>query len=83
MTTQKMTTSWTWLDNGEIRALNLDVAAGVLRWYDQIGCHCADDDYWPQTVSDFRQNGNPPLIGDLPEDVSAELGETLALIEQG
>lgn len=78
--TPKLTTSWMWLDDGEMRGLSVDVPAGVLHWHDQIGCNCAGEDFMTQTVQEFRQSGCPPLIGDLPIDVRPELEQVLDLI---
>ena len=78
----RLTTAWTWLDGEDIRGLIVDLDTGTLHWFDQIGCHCTDEDFLPQTTRDFRQDGCPPLIGDLPFDVAAELDEALVLIEQ-
>ncbi len=82
MVVKGLTTAWTWLDNEEIRGLTLDVDTGTLRWYDQIGCHCTDEEFWPQSLAEFRQQGTPPLISELPADVAAELDEIIVLIGQ-
>lgn len=82
MTDNKLATSWIWLDDGETRGLSVDVENSLLCWYDQIGCNCADEDFLSQTAQAFRQEGCPPLIGDLPADVAAELAEVLTLIEE-
>ena len=82
MVVKGLTTAWTWLDNEEIRGLTLDVDTGTLRWYDQIGCHCTDEEFWPQSLAEFRQQGAPPLISELPADVAAELDEIIVLIGQ-
>lgn len=80
MAQQRLTTSWTWVDDDSVRGLTVDKETGALRWYDQIGCHCTDEDYWPQSAQEFRLRGRPPLMGDLPADVAAELEETLSWI---
>lgn len=83
MAAKNLTTSWTWLDEDEIRGLTVDVDSGVLRWYDQIGCHCTDEDFWLQTMQEFRRDGSPPLMGELPRGVVAELEQALLVIEKG
>lgn len=82
MAEKTLTTAWTWLDDEEIRGLSVDLDTGTLHWFDQIGCHCTDEDFLPQTTKSFRQYGCPPLIGDLPADVGIELGKVLELVEQ-
>ena len=77
MAANKMTMAWNWLLDDEIRALVVDVDARALHWYDQIGCHCTDEDYLVQSLGDYQQDGPPPFIGPLPEDVAAELAVVL------
>ena len=82
MAAKNLTTSWTGLDDDEIRGLTVDIDSGSLRWYDQIGCHCTDEDFWLQTMQEFRQDGSPLLMGDLPGDVAAELEQVLSVVDQ-
>jgi hypothetical protein len=77
MGADKMTTAWNWLLADDIRALIVDVDAGMLNWFDQIGCHCTDEDFFSQSLLDFQREGPPAFIGPLPDDVAAELAQFL------
>ena len=82
MGAEKMTTAWNWLLDEDIPALIVDVDAGMLNWFDQVGCHCTDEDFLSQSLIDFQREGPPAMIGPLPEDVAEELAQSLRLIKQ-
>jgi hypothetical protein len=75
----KNNAAWMWLNGSQVCGLRLDLADGTLKWYDETGCHCTDEDYYLQTVQEFQQSGVPIFVGPLPEDVAAEIKETLAV----
>jgi len=56
----------------------VDVDSGLLRWYDQMGCRCTDEDYLLQTVEEFQQGDCPPLTGVLPADAAEGLESALS-----
>lgn len=74
-----ITTSWMWKqEDGEVWGLTLDVDARKLEWFDRVGCACGDS-FAEQTVEDFTQKG--PRFGDLPDDVMAEVRNSLASLD--
>ena len=61
--------------------LHVDTEQAVLHWFDNYDCQCMDDGgFAEQTIAEFRQAGIPPGATELPEDVVAELAETLEAI---
>jgi hypothetical protein len=66
-----------WLNGMQVCGLRLDMGDGTLKWYDEAGCHCTDEDYYLQTVQEFQQNGVPIFVGSLPVDVAAEIAKTI------
>jgi hypothetical protein len=75
---KRINAAWMWMNGDQVCGLRLDLADGTLKWYDEAGCHCTDEDYYLQTVQEFQQAGVPVFVGPLPEDVAAEVEETLA-----
>ena len=78
--TAQMTTSWIWLNGDAVRGLSVDRETAVMRWSDQIGCHCTDEDGQRQSVEQFRREGVPSMYQPVPDDVGSELDALLALI---
>ena len=72
MNEKQLPSSWIWLADEKIYGLDVDIEAGVLHWYDQIGCSC-EDSMADQTVAHFRQRGVLPIVPELPSDILAEL----------
>lgn len=70
--------AWMWLNGMQVCGLRLDRQDGTLKWYDETGCHCTDEEYYLQTVQEYREQGVPVFVGPLPEDVAAELEAELA-----
>lgn len=71
------TTTWMWRSGDDVMGLSVDVETAVMRWYDQIGCHCTDEDVEVQSIQRFRQEGVPSLYRPLPDDIRAELDALL------
>lgn len=82
MSQKKLKTAWMWLDGYETRGLAIDPEAGLLEWYDVVGCHCADEEFVRQNIESYRKDGAPPYVGPLPEDTAAEIEETLAQLSK-
>lgn len=81
MSEQTLPTAWMWTWNGQIRGLRLDPDQALLHWHDNIECHCPDDgSAAEQTAAGYLRDGIPPGLGDLPDDVQAELETTLAAL---
>ena len=76
----QLTTTWMWRSGDDVLGLSVDPETAVMRWYDQIGCHCTDEEVAYQSVERFRQEGVPSLYRPLPEDIRAELDTLLATI---
>ena len=72
-----MTTAWMWLDDYKLHGLTIDLENGTMRWHDAVGCHCADEEYFDQPITDYKQNGPPPMIGLIPEDIEQEITLTI------
>lgn len=77
MADDELKTSWMWQnENGGVNGASVDDEAGYIYWYDDAaGCACGVDTGDVQSFAQFRQDG-PPLMH-VPEDVLAELNETL------
>jgi hypothetical protein len=73
-----ITTSWMWKQDAEVWGLTLNLDDRKLEWFDSIGCACGDS-FAVQTIADFMQKG--PRFGDPPDDVLAEVRESLAKIK--
>lgn len=73
MSGARQKTAWMWLANEQLRGLFWEVEQGVLTWVWQAGCHCADEDEIVQSVEAFRNEGPPPLMEPIPDDVAAEI----------
>lgn len=77
---KKVQTAWMWAtDGGGVNGAKIDTERGVIQWFDEIGCAC-DDSTTLQTYAHFAEHG--PAFDDAPEDVVAELTESVALLEQ-
>jgi len=74
MSEKRLMTSWIWAHEGGMQGANLDLDAGLLRWYDNPGCAC-DDDFDEQPFDDFLRNG--PIYIHPPEDVLEEMRAAL------
>ena len=77
MTQVKKKTAWMWLSGEQLLGLSIELEDERLTWVWQAGCHCADEDEIVQSVSAFRREGTPALIGPLPDDVAVEVEEAL------
>lgn len=78
---QKITTSWMWLSGGGINGLNVDKQRRLLRWYDEIGCACNDDDWaFEQPAREFLEKGAPGHIVNVPDDVMTEIRQTAEML---
>ena len=79
---QSPTIAWMWLTDSGINALRIDTDRRLLRWYDEIGCACNDNDpSFAQPLADFLQQGAPGLIAAGPHDVMAEIEESVQLLQ--
>lgn len=79
MIEKNLATSWMWPVDDGINALRLDLDRALLRWYDAIGCAC-DDSTVDQPISDYLTDGVPSQMAPPPDDVSAELQQTIAAL---
>lgn len=81
MTAKPLTTVWMWKNasNDEVWALTANLNKQKLEWSDSIGCACGDS-FAEQTFADFLEKG--PRYGEPPEDVVAEVYETLRAVAQ-
>lgn len=79
MTAKPLTTVWMWKDasNDEVWGLTANLNKEKLEWSDSIGCACGDS-FAEQTFADFLEKG--PRYGEPPEDVVAEVYETLRAV---
>lgn len=65
------------VENHEPTGLVIDIDAGLLRWYDQAGCFCGDDEsVVTQRLQDFLHNGVPSRIAEPPPEILAEVRQT-------
>lgn len=81
MSAEKITTSWMWQAGGGVKGLHIDVHRKELKWYDEIGCACSDDDWaFEQSVRDFLVAGAPGHIVGVPDDVMVEIRHTAELL---
>lgn len=75
MSQPSLKTAWMWANtDGETNGLSIDMETRLLHWFDSIGCACGDSTA-VQTPEQYRARGCP--IGELPEDVQAELDATV------
>jgi hypothetical protein len=75
---EKITTSWMWRVDDGVNALVIDTDKRLLKWYDEIGCACSDDDLSiEQTISDYLVEGMPVGINVIPEDVQLEIAQSV------
>lgn len=82
MNEQALTSSWMWTFNGEFRGLYVDIEDGILYWYDNLECQCADEgSFAEQSIQEFQTQGEPGGIGDLPADVSEGIIAILASLQ--
>ena len=82
MNEKRLTTSWMWTFNGDYRGLRFDVDDGILYWYNNLECQCADEGtFAEQTISEFEGQGEPGGIGALPADVQEQLSQTLTSLK--
>lgn len=73
-------TSWIWVSGDGVLGLSIDPETAVLHWYEEIGCHCTDEDGFEQTVARYRQEGVPLMYRPLPDDIRAEVEQLLATL---
>jgi len=68
-------TSWIWADepSGGVKGARLNLAEGLVEWFDQPGCACGDA-IASQTIMDFREQG--PLETP-PADVLEEMRDAI------
>ena len=70
------TLSWIWPTDDGVNGLRIDTDAQLLRWYDSIGCACGDSTL-DQPVATYQQSGVPGIMAVPPQDVLAEIEETI------
>jgi len=84
MAQQRLTTSWMWPVNDGVNALIINTDTRRLHWFDQMGCVCMDDDNSiEQSLAEFGERGVPGTITAVPDDVMAEIQETITLLATG
>jgi hypothetical protein len=72
------TTAWMWRDeDGGVQGADLDLAHGVVRWYDSVACAC-EDNKLEQTFADFLRRG--AHYADPPADIEAEMRAAVVLL---
>lgn len=79
MNPKPLTTSWLWPAGDGVNGLQVDAQKKLLKWFDAVGCACGDSTA-EQSIVDFRSSG--PAFPAPPEDVLAELEETLRAIDE-
>jgi hypothetical protein len=78
MAQQRLTTSWMWSVSDGVNSLMIDTDTKQLHWFDQMGCICMDDDNSiEQSLTEFWDKGVPGIITAVPDDVMAEIQETV------
>jgi hypothetical protein len=78
--TQTPPTAWMWATDSGVNGLELDAKAGLLRWYDAIGCACNDSTF-DQSLTDFAERGVPGGFHQLPPDVLQEISTAVATLQ--
>lgn len=75
MSLASVQTAWMWpVENSEPTGAVIDPEAGLLRWYDQVGCFCGDDEsFVQQPLESFLANGVPGRIAEPPSEILAEI----------
>ena len=82
MMKENSTTSWMWRSDDEVYGLFIDLESGILKWYDEIGCACEDEDMSiEQTAVSFQNSGIPAGIRFVPDDILLEIEQTLSKVE--
>ncbi|MFO7537259.1 MAG: hypothetical protein R6X32_04280, partial [Chloroflexota bacterium] len=70
-----------WPVSDGVNSLIINTDTKRLHWYDQMGCICMDDDNSiEQSIAEFRERGAPGLITAVPNDVMAEIQETITTL---
>lgn len=81
MSEQTLPNAWMWTYDGEIRGLRIHINRGLLQWHDSVECHCADDgSAAEQTLAEYEERGVPAGLGDVPDDVLAEVNTSVAAL---
>jgi hypothetical protein len=62
-----------------VNGLKINRDKGLLEWYDDLGCACGDSTT-TQTYQEYAQRG--PAFSSMPEDVQAEVEQSLAALTQ-
>jgi hypothetical protein len=69
--------------DGEVFGLTIDEQTHLLRWYASPGCACSNESAADQSFAQFRQRGVPGQVADPPDEVLAEIHETVRTLEEG
>jgi hypothetical protein len=80
MAEQSINTSWLWQAGDGINGLKINQERSLLEWYDSIGCACGDSTD-TQSYAEFLAQG--PKFSSIPDDVAAEVQESLAALGVG
>jgi hypothetical protein len=71
--------AWMWAVNDEVYGLSIDLETRTLRWFVHAGCACDfDDAYTKQSPAQFEGRGVPGGVADPPDDVLAEIRQSVA-----
>lgn len=75
MASDKIQTAWMWpVENREPTGAVIDAEAGLLRWYDQVGCFCGDDESTiEQPLESFLAGGVPSRMAEPPAEILEEI----------
>jgi hypothetical protein len=79
MSQPNLTTSWLWKAGEGVNGVKIDADRQQLDWYDDIGCACGDSTL-SQTYDDYFQRG--PAFSSIPDDVRAEVDQSLETLQQ-
>jgi len=79
MTENSKTQTFIWRDaSQETRGLLVDWQARRLEWLrpEECGCGMDEEPYIAQSFEQYCEQGAPPLVGDLPEEVIETLNQS-------
>ena len=63
-----------WQTDDGVNGLVIELESGILKWYDEIGCACDDEDMSiEQTMRAFQSDGIPAGIRTVPDDILLEI----------